>query len=131
MLFESGDAGHEFSHRSERAAPNGLLRDDVEPDLDLVEPGGVGRREVRVIPRAGRQPAPDRRVFVARRTRSCGKVWERASDMSSAWISGPGASGRGGRPRPMMPSLAVGVKDNTGRNRHLVEVFKGPDTSRR
>ena len=38
-----------FIDRSEGAAPDGLLSDDIEPDLDLVEPGCVGRCKVNVV----------------------------------------------------------------------------------
>ena len=38
--------------------------EDVEPDLDLVEPGGVGRREVEREPPALFRPFPDRPVLV-------------------------------------------------------------------
>ena len=42
LLLELGDGG-------EGTAANGLLRDEMEPDLDLVEPGRVGGGEVDVV----------------------------------------------------------------------------------
>ena len=49
---------------SEGAASNGALGDDVEPDLDLVEPGSVGRREMDVETRMFGQPHFDLGVLV-------------------------------------------------------------------
>ena len=43
------DFGNKFFDAAESAATNGLLRDDVEPDFYLVEPGRVGGREVHVV----------------------------------------------------------------------------------
>jgi hypothetical protein len=37
------DLVHQFAHALERTAPDGLLRDQCEPALDLVEPARVGR----------------------------------------------------------------------------------------
>ena len=39
----------EFSDGPEGAAPDGLLSDDIEPDFDLVEPGGVDRGKVNQV----------------------------------------------------------------------------------
>ena len=36
----------QFFNTAERSAPDGLLRDPVEPDLHLVEPGRIGGREM-------------------------------------------------------------------------------------
>lgn len=58
------DFGHEFFDGAERAAADGLLRNDVEPDFDLIEPGGVGRGEVHLIPRVHGQPALNAGVLV-------------------------------------------------------------------
>ena len=52
LLLELGDGG-------EGAAADGLLGDDVEPDFDLVEPGGVGGGEVEVVAWPGGEPALD------------------------------------------------------------------------
>ena len=57
LRLELGDGG-------EGAAADRLLRDDVEPDLDLVEPGGVGGGEVEMIAWPGGQPALDAGVLV-------------------------------------------------------------------
>ncbi len=46
------------------AAADGLLRDDVEPDLDLVEPGGMGGSEVEMAAGPGGQPALDPSMLV-------------------------------------------------------------------
>jgi len=58
------DFGHEFFDAAERTAADGLLPKDVEPDFDLVEPGGVGRGEVHLIPRVHGQPALNTGVLV-------------------------------------------------------------------
>jgi len=42
------DVSDQRSHGVERAAADGLAREDAEPGLDHVEPGGAGRREVEV-----------------------------------------------------------------------------------
>ena len=54
-----GDAPDQIGHAGERAAPDGLLADQSKPALDLGEPGRVGRREVHVVARSGRQPGLD------------------------------------------------------------------------
>ena len=43
MLPELIDLGDEVFGALEGASPNGLLADQVKPDLHLVEPGGIGR----------------------------------------------------------------------------------------
>ena len=43
------DLVDELADRGERAAPDRFLGNDVEPDLDLIDPGGVGGGEVDVI----------------------------------------------------------------------------------
>ena len=50
------DFGHQVFDAAEAASSDGLLRDEVKPDLHLIEPGGVGWRIVEVITGAGRQP---------------------------------------------------------------------------
>ena len=40
------DFRDQFLHAAERSPANGLLCDAVEPDLHLIEPGGIGRSEV-------------------------------------------------------------------------------------
>ncbi len=47
-IDEELDAGDQGSNASVRAATDRLLGDDVEPDLDLIEPRRVGRRVVDV-----------------------------------------------------------------------------------
>ena len=63
---ESFDFGDQFFDAAEGAATDGLLRDDVEPDFHLVEPGGVGWREVQVVTGSRCQPALDARMLVGR-----------------------------------------------------------------
>jgi len=46
-------------HFSECSPADRLLSDDVEPDFDLIEPRGVGRGEVDVVPGLAGQPALD------------------------------------------------------------------------
>jgi hypothetical protein len=48
MLDERVDLALQVSHRIERAARDGLIGDQREPTLNLVEPGRVGRGEVQV-----------------------------------------------------------------------------------
>ena len=57
LLLELGDGG-------EGTAADGLLRDEVESDLDLVEPGGVGGGEVDVVAGPVGEPALDAGVLV-------------------------------------------------------------------
>jgi len=54
----------QFLHAAKGPAANGLLRDAVEPDLHLVEPGGIGRSEVHMESWPSGEPAFDSRVFV-------------------------------------------------------------------
>jgi hypothetical protein len=58
------DLRHQFFDAAERAATNGFLGDDVEPNFDLVEPGSVGRREVNLVAGMGSQPTLDARMLV-------------------------------------------------------------------
>ena len=52
MVFDVGiDLVDQVLHAAERASPDRSLGDDVEPDLDLVQPGGVGRGVVHVVAR--------------------------------------------------------------------------------
>jgi hypothetical protein len=48
-MNEAFDFGDQFFDAAEGAATDGLLRDDVEPDFHLVEPGRVGWCEVQVV----------------------------------------------------------------------------------
>ncbi len=58
------DLVHQFAHAPERTAPDGLLRDQGEPALDLVEPACVGRGVMKVEARMPRQPGFDPRMLV-------------------------------------------------------------------
>src|SRR5258705_10328588 len=44
-------------HATERSAANGLLRNTVEPDLHLIEPGGIGGSAVHMEPCPCSKPA--------------------------------------------------------------------------
>ena len=46
VLDESVDVGLEFIDGLERCAVEGFAGENREPDFDLVQPGGVGRRVV-------------------------------------------------------------------------------------
>ena len=50
------DAPDQVRHALEGAATDGLLGDQSEPALDLIEPRGVGRRVVQVVARVAREP---------------------------------------------------------------------------
>jgi len=63
-VHKAVDPEDEFFHTAERSAPDGLLRDPVEPDLHLVEPGGIGGREMYMEARSSGQPAFHARMFV-------------------------------------------------------------------
>lgn len=58
---EAADGVFEFAGAAVSAAPELLLSQQREPALDLVKPGGAGRRKVQVEAWMTRQPAPDRR----------------------------------------------------------------------
>ena len=61
---EVSDLVDELADRGERAAPDRFLGNDVEPDLDLIDPGGVGGGEVDVIAGPSSEPALDFDVFM-------------------------------------------------------------------
>ncbi len=61
---EAVDFGHPVPGAPETASSEGLLGDQVEPNLDLIEPGGVGRRIVDVIMEPGGQPSFNLGMFV-------------------------------------------------------------------
>jgi hypothetical protein len=63
-VAERLDPGDQIGNGGERAPSNGFLRDDVEPDFDLVEPGSVGRGEVDVVARPSGQPTLDLGVLM-------------------------------------------------------------------
>ena len=58
------DLVHQFAHALERTAPDGLLGDQCEPALNLVEPACVGRGVVYVEAGMPRQPRFDPRMLV-------------------------------------------------------------------
>lgn len=60
------DAGDQLTHALKRSAANGLLGDQAEPALDLIEPARVCRREVHVIASTFGQPCSDLRMLVGR-----------------------------------------------------------------
>ncbi len=66
VIGEGFDFLGQISDASERASPNRALRDDVEPDLDLVEPRRVRWRVVDVKARSGREPTSNALVLVGR-----------------------------------------------------------------
>ena len=51
-------------HAAEGSSANGLLRNAVEPDLHLIEPGGIGWSEVYVEPWPCGEPTSDSQMFV-------------------------------------------------------------------
>ena len=59
VLDEGVDLVSQLRDRREGSAADGLLGDDAEPALHLVQPGGVGGRVVDVVAPAPRQPPPD------------------------------------------------------------------------
>ena len=58
-LHEDIDLLHQFSYTAESSAPDSLLRDPVKPKLYLIQPGGVGGREVHLESRPLGQPPLD------------------------------------------------------------------------
>src|ERR1700720_4323162 len=68
MQIVAGDVGVDFLHQladaAERPAANGLLGDEAEPALHLVEPAGVGGGVVEVVARPPRQPGLDLGMLV-------------------------------------------------------------------
>jgi len=51
------DFRDQFLHTAERSPANCLLRDAIEPDLHLIEPGGIGRSEVHMESWSHGEPA--------------------------------------------------------------------------
>ena len=64
VVGEAEDLLLELGDRGEGAAADGLSGDDIEPDLDLVKPGGVGGSEMNVVAWPGGEPALDLGVLV-------------------------------------------------------------------
>lgn len=52
MLDELVDSGNNFFDGPERSAPDGLVRDESESSLDLIEPGRISGREVEMEARS-------------------------------------------------------------------------------
>ena len=66
MVLQVGHNGRlEISHAFEDAAANGILGDEAEEALDLIEPGGGGGREVNVPTRPAGEPSSDLGMLVA------------------------------------------------------------------
>ena len=64
VLDEAVDFAHEVGDGEEGATTDGALGDQSEEALDLVEPGSIGRGEVKVPPRPPCEPRPDLGVLV-------------------------------------------------------------------
>ena len=64
VVDEVLDLADELANALERAPTNGALGDDVEPDLHLVEPRGVGRGVMHMEARSRRQPTSHLGVLV-------------------------------------------------------------------
>ena len=58
------DFSSKFFDTLERSTPDRFLRDNVEPDFDLVQPGGVGWSIVDVPSFMGSEPTLDSRMLV-------------------------------------------------------------------
>jgi hypothetical protein len=59
LIDVSLNAEGKFFDTAEGSAPDRLLGDEIEPDLDLIEPGGVSRRMTDMPPGVPQEPAPD------------------------------------------------------------------------
>ena len=55
---------YQFFHTSECSSTDGLLSDSVEPDLDLIEPGGISGSEVNMVSGVKRQPILNSLMFM-------------------------------------------------------------------
>jgi hypothetical protein len=58
------DFRDQFLHTAERSPANGLLRDAIEPDLHLIEPGGIGWSEVHMESWSDGEPASHSSMLV-------------------------------------------------------------------
>src|SRR5437867_3838753 len=65
MRDEALDVAHQVANAAERPAPNGSLGDEVEPDLDLIEPRSAGGGEVKVVARPRGEPTLNASVLVS------------------------------------------------------------------
>ena len=64
-LDELIDFADQIFYAPECAPADGLLRDDIEPDLDLIEPRGVSWSEMDLVARSAGQPALDPRMLMS------------------------------------------------------------------
>ncbi len=66
VVFGEGfDLSNEITDASEGASPDRALRDDVEPDLDLIEPRRIRRRVVDMKAWSGCKPSSNTGVLVS------------------------------------------------------------------
>ena len=65
VLDEMIDLSDQLFHASECSPADGLLGDDIEPDLDLIEPRGISWSEVDLVARSAGQPALDPRMLMS------------------------------------------------------------------
>jgi hypothetical protein len=63
VLDEMVDLPDQIFHASECAPADGLLSDDIEPYLHLVQPGSVGRRKMNL--KAGKCPGQKKEAAVS------------------------------------------------------------------
>jgi hypothetical protein len=54
----------QFLHAAKRSPTKSLLRDAIEPDFHLIEPGGIGWSEVSVEPWPRGEPASNSQMLV-------------------------------------------------------------------
>ena len=59
------DPHYEFFHVTKRATLDGLLGDEPEPTLDLIEPGSISGCEMNMEARTFRKPGTYFRMFVS------------------------------------------------------------------
>ena len=64
VLDEMIDLADQVFHASECALADGLLGDDIEPYLHLVQPRSIGRRKMNMKARMNGQPALDPRMLM-------------------------------------------------------------------
>ena len=54
----------QFLHTAKRSPAKSSLRDAIEPDFHLIEPGGIGRSEMHMESWSGGEPATDSSMLV-------------------------------------------------------------------
>jgi len=64
VLDEMIDLADQVFHVSEGAPADGLLSDNIEPYLHLVQPGSIGRRKMNLKARMNGQPALNPRMLM-------------------------------------------------------------------